>query len=1580
MAIKKKIQIINDTAENELFKNLSETFEIINSNCDMSEDKTDAVVFGVHTCENISSEIADFLSKENNLPLIAVIYNNVTDESELFDKGASDVICAPYNTSALIKRIEKAISTKESEQKHIEKTILEDTISKEKELHKIMENVDCGIITYEITEDKFRIIYANSIFCEIMGLDAIENTNVNRDVVDRIIHPDDLPLLIRKSRDAYENSTDYTMNFRVINKFDKITWIKANSKIISISEKSKTYLVTLIDISSSVESYEENIFRIEHDDLTGIFKASAFYIITEKLLKEKKDTRFYIVCFNIEKFKVINEVLGTAQADLLLIEFANLLEEYAHEYGTYGRIQADRFAVCIPAGMFSYEIIRKKIESVMQSHLDGFSFIVDMGVYEVTDVSVPVIKMCDRAALAMQTIHGNYEKHIAYYDDKMRKKLIYEQNIINNMEYALETNQFMVYYQPIYNISANTISYAEALVRWFDPQNGLIFPSIFIPIFEKNGFIAKLDYYVWENVCRFLHKRITHNQKVVPISVNISRRSLYDEKLCDKILNLTEQYEIPKDLLKLEITESAYNDDPVQLISTIERLRENGFHILMDDFGSGYSSLNALKQIPVDVLKIDMKFMEGFEETKKAGNIVTSVVRMAKWLDLGIIAEGVETDVQVNFLKSIGCYLIQGYVFSKPIPQTDFEDLIESSKTLRVVHQETMDINDIDEIISGNSVVTKVFNNTFSGVAFYEFSGDKLEILRVNDAYYELFGYNPETILTTNKNVIINVHPDDVEKLKEACRSAIDTGNTSVISVRRYTYEGKKLLYLNAIINYVSGTRETPIICIFFSDITEEEEAKKSLQFHDNYLSSLYSSLPCGIIQCYYSNNIFTIINANDECSKILGYESKDELIAKLSIDMNRPDNISSRNEIIRMHDIVSETSEPQNCEICFITPDGNAVWLRIDVMKIRWVNNEFVFQSIYRDITGMKTAQMELSTITDRIPGGICSFTITDKMNIIYANDGFYSLFGYSRDEFEFMYFSDITSVIYKADQEHFKNSISRDRTYGNSINVSFRVVRKNGEIKWLRLNAVKYNVLDGNYLYSGMVFEETEEALTYKATLNDAPTNIYVVDTKNYSILYVNDTICKTRHFTKDEIINKKCYEVIARRNSPCKHCTICDASYDDFQTREHLSEVDGRTYILRSKLIDWNGMPAFIEYMTDDTDRLNKRNILQAIMNNTPVGICTIKYHKEDDSFEPLMVSNGLCDIIGYSRIEFCKMLSDRTLYDKIHPEDRDVLRNFRNLTVKNANRDIPNFTLRLIYPDKAEYTYLLVRPSIVEQPDSSFIIYSAMYDTTAEHDAINQLRISDSIQKIALKSTEMHFWEHNLETDSIGITNMDSDDRRATTDFFIHRKKETNGYTIREDDISTYHEMVELAKKGVSGCTREIFVKDPDDILPRCYNLHCNTIFDIDDRPIKAVFTADCQDPIKTLRNNISTIAEQLNIVIWEYSVKDKTIKHYTLKDIDSTKNRTDRNVPECYFEKDLVYEKDIEVMRDAHKRIDAGETNVNFNIRWKKANGKYELVKIIYTSVFNKNNQPVRAVATCQRLEILDDPEVMNCEK
>ena len=415
--------------------------------------------------------------------------------------------------------------------------------------------------------------------------------------------------------------------------------------------------------------------QFQYDRLTGLYSKEYFYQRVREQLQAEPEQEYSIICSNIENFKIFNDAFGTQTGDRLLKEIAMLTQRGVSSTGLCARYGADRF-LCLQTRQKEQEDRRNfvglanvKLPPIMEN------IVMRWGIYEITDRSIPVEQMCDRAMLAVDSIAGKYNQFFAVYDENLRSKLLREGAITDAMETVLAENQFVVYLQPKYSLNDECMVGAEALVRWNHPEWGFVSPGEFIPLFEKNGFIFRLDRYIWEQVCILLRDWRRKGYASVSVSVNVSRADLYQARLAETLLELTRKYEIDPTYLHLEITESAYAENPRQIISMVETLRKQGFIIEMDDFGSGYSSLNMLSQMKLDVLKLDMKFIQNEIAKPVNRSIINDIINMAHRMNLSVVAEGVETREQVKRLQAMRCDYVQGYFFAKPMPAAEFEKM-----------------------------------------------------------------------------------------------------------------------------------------------------------------------------------------------------------------------------------------------------------------------------------------------------------------------------------------------------------------------------------------------------------------------------------------------------------------------------------------------------------------------------------------------------------------------------------------------------------------------------------------------------------------------------------------------------------------------------------------------------------------------------------------------------------------------------------------------------------------------------------------------------------------------------------------
>lgn len=417
-----------------------------------------------------------------------------------------------------------------------------------------------------------------------------------------------------------------------------------------------------------------NLFQ--KDRTTGLLSKEYFCQQAEKILRSNPDKTYDIICSDVENFKLINDAFGMQGGNKVLKTMGGICQKSTDSLGGIcSRFHADQFVSMIEHTEGYSDELYEALTAETREKCGISNIVIKWGIYQTGDRKISVEQMCDWALQGARSIKGQYGRYYAFYDDKLRSEMLRDQAILDCMEEALEQGQFQVKLQPKYKAAGGLFTDAEALVRWCHPEWGMQSPAVFIPLFERNGFITKLDQYVWEKVCQLMQQWDKEGLEPVNISINVSRADVYNVNLVDTLLDLVKRYNIAPKRLHLEITESVYTESPEDIIQNVTRLREKGFVVEMDDFGSGYSSLNMLNRMPMDILKLDMQFIRTEMEMPESRRTLRYIIGLAHWLNLSVVAEGVETKEQLEHLRNLGCDYIQGYYLAKPMDPADFEAL-----------------------------------------------------------------------------------------------------------------------------------------------------------------------------------------------------------------------------------------------------------------------------------------------------------------------------------------------------------------------------------------------------------------------------------------------------------------------------------------------------------------------------------------------------------------------------------------------------------------------------------------------------------------------------------------------------------------------------------------------------------------------------------------------------------------------------------------------------------------------------------------------------------------------------------------
>ena len=562
------------------------------------------------------------------------------------------------------------------------------------------------------------------------------------------------------------------------------------------------------------------------DAATGLLGKEAFFDEAAAYLRHSGARDVSIVCFDVDHFKLFNDLHGLDCGDELLRYLGRALALRFSPDGAQplARLAADTFALC--ATGIRPERVERILVDISSECPNGIDAIVRAGVYRIEDPASPVSIMCDRAVIALRTVKGSYFDRVALYDPGMREALVLEREVVAGIESALREDRIELFLQPKCNIRTGKIVGAEALARWRHPERGIVAPGEFIPLIERNGLVRSLDLRVWEKTAAWIRGLIDEGVQPVPVSVNVSRADIYLVDVAAELHALVERYGIEPSLIEVEITESAYSERPDRIVAAFDELAERGFTVLMDDFGSGYSSLNMLKDINVDVLKIDMRFLD--RDDRRSKDIMESVIRMARWLDLPVIAEGVETREQVNFLLDVGCSYAQGYYYARPMEAAAFEALLTDGS--KVQHEQCAlqdarrPILDFRDLLHENTISDRMLSSIIGPVA--------LRLIRGNEAYRRLIATLGEGVNGAEEggSLLPFVHDEDRDALvaaaEETVRSCPDDGVEVV--VRRMGTNGchwhkMRLFHLNT-------TNGSATVYGSVTDVTERMEYMEALR------------------------------------------------------------------------------------------------------------------------------------------------------------------------------------------------------------------------------------------------------------------------------------------------------------------------------------------------------------------------------------------------------------------------------------------------------------------------------------------------------------------------------------------------------------------------------------------------------------------------------------------------------------------------------------------------------------------------------------------------------------------------------
>lgn len=1187
--------------------------------------------------------------------------------------------------------------------------------------------------------------------------------------------------------------------FRVLYNKDEYRWMSFYiTPVIKILDQ-QTCLLFIIDAERQYiveqKAVENTLFQML-DSLTGLYNASTFHKMVRERLKEEKDQSYGIVNIDIEHFKLFNDWYGTEEGDRLLIYIAKKIKSKTETCrGIGARFGGDDFMMLLPEKYCNVKSIEKEIFEWMQEYAVDVKFLPTGGIYIIEDHDISVTLMCDRASLALNSVKGNYATRVAFYSGSMKQKLENEQEILFGVKRGLENEEFEVYYQPQCNARTNKIIGAEALVRWNHPQKGMLTPFIFIPILESSGFISKLDYYVWEHVCKLLHERIQAGLEVVPISVNVSRMDIYQYRITEVFKAFVEKYELPTNLLEIEITESAYTENYDSLIASVTELRKAGFIVLMDDFGSGYSSLNMLKDMEVDVLKIDMKFLEMNESSEMKGSgILESIIQMGKWLGLRLIAEGVETKKQVENLLSLDCEYVQGYYYYKPMSTNHFIDLLNQKDKIdiRGILAKKLPTIQLDDLFHKDITSEAMLNNLLGGIALYEMiDGDHLEIRMVNNTYYHITGCNSVDLNERKENILKQVHPEDIPMVMEIFNNAEKSPMLGASGVfRRYRLNGE-LMWMHMRLFFLRTQGNSKLFYGAISDYSEMVNLK-------NGMLRLLDTIPGDVIEIKVKDN--KVISRNVVCAGLASQHGYDKVEYRDIIESDRSSVLIYEVDRERVMDIMTNPvkwAEHECIEFRDVTKDGNILWLEISVHYAGSEESVDIYDTLCTDVTAIKEQERELLEsqnvlqsilgisnakgskaslamknkeyaaylFANSMSGGIIAGYCDDGFTLYFANDQIITLLGY--DSYQDLYdgiSGKLVNTVYVEDRKKVEKDIGDNFYEGFEYTVNYRMVRKNNTLLWV-IDRGRVIKAENNHLAVISYCIDISEKMNTQMALRKAQEDINLLnslvpggyhqcyDKPDFPIKHVSDRFLDMIGYSKEEIelnFDNKYINLIYPADRELMRETVkySRGNHGLFTGEYRLYTANGIIWVRdQTRIIMQDNECFFAGIIEDITDIINMKQKLETIVANTPGDVFCIE---NNDIY---FYSFNLAKTMGHSHEEYKRQIMETKGTSFTDPRDKKMIHEAIS-KAKESKQDIDLMFRSITKNKETRFIHMIAMNRGLYEGD--LLYYGIMMDATVLINKEQELNITQQMYESIIHQANLNVWEYEANRDILTIS--------------------------------------------------------------------------------------------------------------------------------------------------------------------------------------------------------------------------------
>lgn len=814
-----------------------------------------------------------------------------------------------------------------------------------------------------------------------------------------------------------------------------------------LEESKNTVLISRNNVSE--------ILDYGYDSLTGMLDKRGFCQKVKEKLMMSNNKGYFICEIDFDNFRIINEKYSYNEGNRLLRLFASDLRNMNKIVGSdyvVGHLEGDSFLLFVPMTEEKMpELIFQEIAMFIQTYPEEFRLKIRMGVYVITDHLLDVTIMIDCVHLALKACKKNSKDRIVYYANDLKDSMLDEQMLALDMQEALENEEFDVYFQPqINHAQGGLLIGAEALIRWNHPNRGTISPGVFIPLFEKNGSIYELDKYVWKKTCKMIRKWIDDGINPPPMSVNVSRLDVINPNFVETIVNICDDYNVPHELLHLEITESAFNENSGFAVDIVKDLTSRGFIVAIDDFGSGYSALSMLRSVPANILKLDMKFFQGEENATRNECIIESIVRMAKMLGMAVLAEGVEHTKQANLLKAVGCNYIQGYLYSKPLNVNDFEKYLKESTIGISDYNLNSPDNAINEIYS-----QELYRDIISGTNNIIIVADMndRQLLYANRAAEKFYGVNFEPL---NPITCYDFCGHD-HKCDRCPAAKLKPG------------EKKEKLFVEKGVHFKSfytriNWNNHDAFVFLQTDITneiKETELLDSLVKNITVATTIMELTDKGRVKFKYVSDQFKALLSNtiikdtwstyEDCFKVLHKEDARRIKKSFKEAFI---NKSKVNEEFRV-----------------MLEDGKVMWIECTINPVLDATDNYIFYGVYNNITDRKDSQARADAMINNLPIALTIFQADSTgSKRILLNENAQKILGMKVDPKESTDMNTAYRHIHPEDEIRMRVTGRHCVETKEAVSAQFRVKGDDGEYRWVQLDATPIIRDNGEYLYYGV------------------------------------------------------------------------------------------------------------------------------------------------------------------------------------------------------------------------------------------------------------------------------------------------------------------------------------------------------------------------------------------------------------------------------------------------------------------------------------------------------------------------------